>query len=147
MQTLFQPVSPFACMSVNFSPTLSKVKPQYKAGPVNRRLICQQWNHLPSQSCSYLCWQPRSKDIHHKAIFCLYRPTKIHQPVNIQRPQPLFNLQHNTPQFEQNMMMSGQRNRNLLMVPTTLQADQDGQPQNQSKFTHRDQNLVESKPA
>ena len=83
------------------NPTSLQVEPPYKAGPAHRRLICHRWNYQPSQSCSYpycrfkhVCYicadNPAAKDIHHKAIFCPYRTTNIHQPVTTQKPKPLF---------------------------------------------------------
>ena len=89
--------------SVKFAPnpTSLQVEPTYKAGPAHRRPICHRWNYQLSQSCSYpycrfehVCYicadNPAAKDIHHKAIFCPYSTTNIHQPVTTQRPKPLF---------------------------------------------------------
>jgi len=69
--------------------------------PVHHRLICQQWNQQSAQTCSYpnSCFEhvcsvcavnPDAKDIKHKAIFCPYHPAQTQQPMNTQRPKPLF---------------------------------------------------------
>ena len=53
-----------------------------------------------------------------------------------------FNLLNNSPQLEQNVMILEQRNKNLT-EPTTLQANEDEQPQSQNQLTDTDQSLVE----
>ena len=87
------------------NPTSPTIEPQYTGAshvrPVCRRLICQQWNQESSQSCSYpncrfehVCSiyavNPAARDINHKAIVCPNHPAQNHQPINAQRPPPLF---------------------------------------------------------
>lgn len=72
-----------------------------RTGLGRRRFVCHQWNHQPSQTCSYpncrfehvcsICTiNSEAKDIYHKAIFCPYRPTQNQQLINAQKPRPLF---------------------------------------------------------
>ena len=87
------------------NPTSPPIEPQFtgasRVRPVRRRLICQQWNQESSQSCSYpncrfehvcsICAvNPAARDINHKAIVCPNHPAQNHQPINAQRPPPLF---------------------------------------------------------
>ena len=87
------------------NPTSPPIEPQFtgasRVRPVHRRLICQQWNQESSQSCSYpncrfehvcsICAvNPAARDINHKAIVCPNHPAQNHQPINAQRPPPLF---------------------------------------------------------
>ena len=86
-------------------PTSPPIEPQFtgasRVRSVCRRLICQQWNQEYSQSCSYpnchfehvcsICAvNPAARDINHKAIICPNHPAQNHQPINAQRPPPLF---------------------------------------------------------
>ena len=56
-----------------------------------------------------------------------------------------FNLQHETPQSEmiQSVGMSSQTTRNLQTLPTTLEANQNGQHQNQGQVSRRDESLID----